>query len=300
MKWLALFFGMLALTVGCQKGPPVRTVFSGSTVPVHPRNQFVAIRPGNPVPGDTLTVQIPEGISAKDITWYINGQQGQVSNELRASFGKGDTITAVVAGKDSSGREVALTSPPVTVTVALPVITSVDLEPLYPTIATTMHVSVQAADASGAPVSFSYRWYVNNTEVEDQTGDSFSCGAYRHGDVVRVVVTPSAGGLNGTAISSGYIAIRNTPPVIVSSPPATFTGETYAYQVSATDSDHDPLTYRLESAPRGMIVSKDGLITWDTKDVKPPVQTTVTVVVDDGYGGTASQKFTLNLQRGKQ
>ncbi|MCL4557208.1 MAG: putative Ig domain-containing protein [Deltaproteobacteria bacterium] len=299
MKWFALFLGALMLVAGCQKKPPVRTMFSGNTVTGQSRKRSVSIRPGNPVVGDTLAVIASEGMSVKSIAWYINGQQYAVAATLNGGFRNGDAITAVVSYTDNSGREVELASPPVVVEGALPVITSVALEPLYPTRATTMHVAVKVSDAAGAPVSFSYKWYVNNAEVDDQTGDSFSCSAYRHGDVVRVTVVPSDGEQSGKGVSSGYIAIRDAPPVIVSSPPPAFTGDTYSYQIAATDIDGDPLTYRLESKPEGMTVSREGLIRWDTKGVKSPVRATVTVVVDDGYGGSSSQTFTIDLERGK-
>lgn len=66
---------------------------------------------------------------------------------------------------------------------------------------------------------------------------------------------------------------------------------TYRYDLDAIDPDIDPLTYSLETSPNGMgIDPSTGLITWGpTEDQvgKHPV----TVVVDDGRGGTAEQSF---------
>ncbi len=52
-------------------------------------------------------------------------------------------------------------------------------------------------------------------------------------------------------------------PVITSSPKRQAkTEEVYTYQIVATDSDGDTLTYRLITAPKGMTISENGLIQW--------------------------------------
>ncbi len=195
--------------------------------------------------------------------------------------------------------KVKLPSPAEVLKNAPPVIVSLDIEPKYPTIASTMHVSAQASDPEGDVVAFSYKWYVNNAEINDQTGDTLSCSSYKHNDVIHVVVTPSDGKLSGTSVVSSYIFIQNTPPVIESSPPSTIAGNRYSYQVKAVDIDNDPLTYKLESAPEGMVISNDGLITWEAGNIKLPVHTTIRIVVDDGNGGKSYQTYTISLEKKK-
>jgi len=57
---------------------------------------------------------------------------------------------------------------------------------------------------------------------------------------------------------------ENQPPVITSTPLTTATvGETYIYDVDATDPDGDTLTYSLTAGPTGMtIVAATGVISW--------------------------------------
>ena len=57
---------------------------------------------------------------------------------------------------------------------------------------------------------------------------------------------------------------ENQPPVITSTPLTTATvGETYIYDVDATDPDGDTLTYSLTAGPAGMtIVAATGVISW--------------------------------------
>ncbi len=296
MKWFMLSFGVLMLVAGCQKKQePVRTMFSGNVGLALTVNQSIKIQPDNPKTGDVLTVATPGNISAKSITWYVNNRQHAMTNSLQSGFQKGDSITAVVSYTENKGEQKELVTPAVLIHDAPPIITSINIQPMYPTIASTMQVTVQASDADGDPVAFDYKWYVNNAPVEDQTGDSFSCGSYKHGDVVHVDITPSDGEQNGLSATSSYISIQDTPPVITSKPPVSITGSTFLYKVEAVDIDNDHLTYKLESAPQGMTINHDGVISWDPKDAELPLETTVKVVVDDGYGGKAYQTFNLNL-----
>ncbi|PID55695.1 hypothetical protein CSB45_14780 [candidate division KSB3 bacterium] len=67
----------------------------------------------------------------------------------------------------------------------------------------------------------------------------------------------------------------------------------YRYDVNATDSENDPLTYTRIINPEGMVVNPDtGGIVWDPTgdDVgEHPVE----VLVEDGYGGSDTQSFVV-------
>ncbi|MCA9078376.1 MAG: putative Ig domain-containing protein [Planctomycetaceae bacterium] len=87
--------------------------------------------------------------------------------------------------------------------------------------------------------------------------------------------------------------VRNQPPEITSIPtgPA-FTGETYTYQVVATDPNSDPLTYRLDAASvsAGISIDANGLLSWDPTTIGTYA---ITIAVEDGQGGFATQSFSL-------
>lgn len=299
-RLLLIVFGALLLVAGCQKkAEPVKTMFSGNVGPARPEQKSIRIRPGNPGAGDVLTVKVPGNISAKSITWYIDNQQAAVTPTLHSGFKKGDSITAVVTAGTAGNKQRELTSPAVVIQDTPPVIGSISLQPLYPTVASIMQVTVRASDADGDPVSLSYAWYVNNVSVADQTGDLFSCSSYKHGDVIHVVVTPSDGEQNGSPVTSSFISLQDTPPVIISQPPVAVTGTTYTYKVEARDIDNDPLTYTLKSAPSGMTIDNDGTITWELPAAAQAVQTNVKIVVKDGHGGEATQSFPVTFGRKK-
>ena len=69
----------------------------------------------------------------------------------------------------------------------------------------------------------------------------------------------------------------------------------YTYDVEAEDPDGDELIYSLTQSPDGMVIDPDtGLITWDTFEEELG-DYNVTVLVEDGNGGTDTQTFTLTL-----
>ncbi len=103
-----------------------------------------------------------------------------------------------------------------------------------------------------------------------------------------------------SACNLRIITIRNTnvPPQIVSSPPADrtiTTDESWQYQVQATDANGDSLSYSLLNNPGFLSInSSTGLISTNS-NAKTPATYDVTVVVQDAFGGTASQQFQLSV-----
>jgi hypothetical protein len=88
-------------------------------------------------------------------------------------------------------------------------------------------------------------------------------------------------------------ANTNTAPEITSVGITTGT-ETFAYSyaVIATDSDGDALGYQLQSSPNGMTINSDGVIEWTPAEGQAGSHD-VTVIVNDGNGGSAQQVFAV-------
>lgn len=85
----------------------------------------------------------------------------------------------------------------------------------------------------------------------------------------------------------------NAVPIIHSTPRlATWLSHPYTYAVEATDPNGDPLIYELVTAPAGMTVDAEGLITWQPAAAQVGSHA-VAVRVRDGRGGVATQQFTL-------
>lgn len=91
-----------------------------------------------------------------------------------------------------------------------------------------------------------------------------------------------------------YVDVAVSAEVPVgSSPDVPGRGGLYQYTVPARDADGDPLTFTLTSAPDGMTIDPNGLITWTPAVAGTP---TVTVEVSDGRGGAGVQAFTLTAR----
>src|SRR5262249_22473559 len=79
-------------------------------------------------------------------------------------------------------------------------------------------------------------------------------------------------------------------------PGAATVGRLYAYDVTATDPDGDPLAYSLDTAPAGMSIdSKLGTIRW-TPTADETVAQSVALRVVDGLGGFATQTYTIAVR----
>jgi streptogramin lyase len=104
---------------------------------------------------------------------------------------------------------------------------------------------------------------------------------------------------NGAPFGPG--SSTNRPPVITSTAlTKAVTGDTYRYQVLATDPDGDPLTYILAKHPSGMQISVGtGLITW-TPSPNQSGSHAVELTVSDGRGGVAKQSYTITVTQGNQ
>jgi predicted small secreted protein len=90
----------------------------------------------------------------------------------------------------------------------------------------------------------------------------------------------------------------NKFPVITSTPITSINeGQSYVYQVIATDSDGDVLTYSLTQAPNWLSInSGTGRITGTAPNVNADTAYSVTIRVSDGKGGIATQSFSLTVK----
>jgi PKD repeat protein len=112
--------------------------------------------------------------------------------------------------------------------------------------------------------------------------------------IVTVSVTDGHGGTDSQTFAITVSRPPNQAPHITST--AVTTGRAtaaYAYTVTATDPDGDPLTFALTTAPAGMSIDRaTGAIAW-TPTAGQIGSQAVAVRVTDGRGGTDTQSFTI-------
>jgi RHS repeat-associated protein len=162
----------------------------------------------------------------------------------------------------------------------------------------TYHYPVKAVDPDGDSVTYSLQAGPEGMTIDPNSGlilwapTSGQMGT----NAVTVVVTDTQGLTANQSFNLQVVpASGNQTPTISSTPPtAVGLGQTYRYAVQASDADSDPLTYSLTSAPAGMTIDANGLITWNPTAAQFGPNA-VTVHVDDGRGGSADQSFTVQV-----
>ncbi len=180
-----------------------------------------------------------------------------------------------------------------------PLVRSIRIEPFPPFKDSRIRADVDAYDPDGDPLSLTYRWFVNGREIFGEYGPELHYKGLKKGDKIRVEVSVSDGEAEERSFSSKEITIANSPPRIVSDPPAFLTKDnTYIYQVKAYDPDNDPLTYELLEGPPGMRIDPNtGIIKWRVTE-KDVGEVRVEISANDGDGGKGLQRFILRVGKG--
>ena len=85
--------------------------------------------------------------------------------------------------------------------------------------------------------------------------------------------------------------------MFISTPPIDGTvNSSYSYQAAALDRDGDALTFSVVSGPQGLSIdSQSGLVSW-TPGVNQSGESPVSLRVNDGHGGEATQTYTVVVQ----
>lgn len=165
----------------------------------------------------------------------------------------------------------------------------------------TYQYQVTASDADGDDISYSLFQAPAGMSINETTGLLTWLTAQT--DVGAHDVEVRAADPEGLFGSQSYQltvldSMPNRSPAITSTHGViAVTGQEYQYSVQAIDPDGDALSYQLASAPTGMVISADGVITWTPTTAQLGLQT-ATVRVEDGRGGFAEQTFTLEVLEG--
>lgn len=135
-------------------------------------------------------------------------------------------------------------------------------------------------------------WSING----QLTGSGDTVKGFKRGDKVAVKILPFDGEKYGNAKILS-IDIQNTLPRVIEDKVATFDGKQMTYQVKATDSDGDILTYSLVEAPQGMLINeKSGIMIWtNIPDNQREVNAKIKIV--DGHGGEILYPITINIPK---
>jgi len=244
---------------------------------------------GHDPDGDSMTYRLQ---------WIRNDNDipGENKNTLSGKgLKKGDAIQVRVIPSDGKAEGKPFVSAPVRILNSPPVILQVDLEPKTVYASDNLKAQVKGFDADGDFLYYVYQWEKNGTILPEERSDVLEQGRFRKGDSISVTVTPDDREVLGKPKKSDPVTISNSPPMIVSSPPTSVTGNIYLYPVKANDPDSDPIVFSLKKGPKGMeIDQKTGLIRWEIRKVAKGVHT-IEIEASDNEEARSFQRYTLTV-----
>jgi len=180
----------------------------------------VFIEPVAPELDDTLSCSWAGFMDADDdsdasmVSWTVDGVLVGSAPTLATGFVGGDEVMCTVTPHDGvdAGEGVSAT---VTVIDTPPVLASVSLTPLEPTVADVLICTPgPTSDADGAATfDYSYRWVVAATDVGVSTA-TLSAADFARDQAVTCHVTPSSGGTMGFEVASNTVVVGNSVPAI--------------------------------------------------------------------------------------
>lgn len=287
---------------GRPMGAPARAKASGENAA--PRIQHVALDPREPHAGDDVVARVQAQDADGDpielqYVWTLDGRRvNERGASLRVPDGtrKGVPIAVEVVahdgrqGSEPARAETRIGNRP-------PALLGVHVEPYQGAKVGSELVAVaQARDADDDRIEFSYAWRVNGRPTA-ATGERFSTAELKRGDVVQVRVVASDGTADTPPLDSAPLTLGNAAPAITSTPGGVSADGGFAYAVQVSDPDGDRnLRFRLEQGPEGARVDPVlGEVTW-LAGREHVGRHAFEVVVEDGHGGEARQRFEVDVR----
>lgn len=264
----------------------------------------VALDPREPHAGDDVVARVqaadPDGDAVElQYVWTLGGRRvGERGASLRIPE---DTVKGVPIDVEVVAHDGRSGSDPVhaqaRVANRAPTLLGVRVDPAEGLKVGSELVAVpDGRDADGDTLSFSYSWRVNGRPVEAK-GERFSTAQLARGDRVQVRAVASDGSAETPPLDSAPVVLGNSAPLITSTPGGVSADGAFRYAVQARDPDGDRnLRYRLEQGPPGAQVDAViGEVSW-TASRDSVGKHTFEVVVQDGQGGEARQRFDVEVR----
>lgn len=147
-----------------------------------------------------------------------------------------------------------------------PVVNSVTVTPSSPRTNDTLAAQVDATDPDGDPLTFSYQWIKNGTDIAGATSSTLNlsqAGNGDKGDVISVRASASDGASSSAPVTSSGVTVQNSRPAFNQDlgDRTNSEGDPISLSAGATDADGDSLTYEASGLPGGLSIDPStGLI----------------------------------------
>jgi len=147
----------------------------------------------------------------------------------------------------------------------LPVIRSVTLAPVPIIREGVVTATVEADDLDRDPLTFTFKWIVNDELRPEDVSSTFHPERVSRGDRVAVEVIPHDGTVSGSPVRSGSVVVGNTSPVIRAvtlQPSSAKVGDRLVATVEGSDMDGDDVryTYRWSRNNRLVVEGEEGTL----------------------------------------
>ena len=259
---------------------------------------IVTLTPAVPTSADGVRATLRSAANHREGTasswkWFVNGSEQRIASDTMAAGAarKGDEIQ-VEATVARPGGTVAVRSGKVRVANAPPRVTGAGLSNLSPGKGETLVATASAEDPDRDAIRWNFRWRIDGKVVQEGENPALRLSTAKRGDEVYCEAIPNDGEATGPTLATQIVTVRNSPPIIRSTPPSgAGPGGVFSYRVVADDPDGDPLGFTMTEGPMGASFDA-GTFRW-----APPPEfrgtTPVILRISDGAGGEARQEFVL-------
>jgi hypothetical protein len=241
-------------------------------------------------------VVIPPKVAVqwKNVSWFINGTgfPGERERFPGGMIRRGDLVQAI-AEIDIGGKTEILTSPEITIRNCPPEALSAGLSNMEPKTGQEVRALAAGKDADGDPVSFRYRWFLNDKEVEGQSTNALSLEKVPKGTWVHAEVQAFDGISPGSKRFTPKVLMINSPPAVEQVTITLGTGGYFTANLRVRDADGDPVTILAKTLPEGVALSGTAL-SWQESAIPPGMEAPVVLLLSDGDGGNVEYSFRLN------
>lgn len=192
---------------------------------------------------------------------------------------------------------------PVTAEVAIenapPEVLTVTLSPDSPYVTDDIVATVEGHDPDADEIAYSYRWFVDASEVQNGATDTLAAGAFAKHEIISVEVTPNDGFVDGPAfVSSDVTAVNSLPTATSAAIDASTAYEATTLTCLATgfaDPDGDSEGWTYAWSVGGVEVAAGSSLDGSSFDRGDVVTCTATPVDDEGAGaGVTSAGLTIS------
>ena len=248
--------------------------------------------PKIPTSRDNITLSVIKRMPDMSFHWILNGKQINTNSPTlrHGLYKRGDSLFCYIY----SGKNLVTKVGPIIIADTPPTITNVFITPFSPIKGTDLHIAIKSSDADNDVISYFIKWYKNGTVVS--TDSILPGNMIKGGDRIFALVTPFDGYVKGPSVKTPVITVKNSAPVITSTPPRHLTDKQLVYKVVAEDPDGDPVTFSLVSHPKEAVINGETGLLQYTVSSSSPKEINFIVKASDNHGNYSLQTFSYTIK----